>query len=131
MLRNLDKWAPEAKHWNAIVFNAGLHDVQFSVPLDQYRDNLHHIVGVLRARCDRLYFCSLTPGRADVPPWTPEAVARYNAVALDVMAQERIPVIDLYGEAMRHREWWLKGDIHYTDEGYKHMAEYVKHSLTP
>lgn len=113
------------KHWEAVVFNAGLHDIQRGRNVTDYAANLRAIIKKLRASCDRIYFCSITPGRPDQRFCTPEAVERFNRAALAVMSEERVPVIDLYGACMAHPEWWKK-DIHYTEEGYKQMAQYIK-----
>ena len=128
---NLEVWM-QGNRYRTIVFNAGLHDVQQQVPLAEYEANLRKIVQALRPRSERLFFCSITPGRVLAPACTPEAVGRYNAVALRVMREESVTVIDLYALASAHPEWWKSQyDIHYTEAGYKQMAEYVKHALTP
>jgi len=128
-LERLETWQ-EGKRWNTIVFNCGIHDIYNGVPVEEYKANLRTIIHRLHA--DRVYFCNITPGRKDeVHGVEPEKVDRYNAAALEVMRVEKIPVIDMYGPAMEHREWWRPNphDLHYTSEGYAKMAEIVQRAI--
>jgi lysophospholipase L1-like esterase len=122
----LDKWQ-QGKHWNTIVFNCGIHDIWKGVSVEEYKANLHTIIHRLNA--DHIYFCNTTPGRKQEPRGVePEKVEQYNAAAMEVMQEEKIPVIDMYGPAMVHREWWRR-DLHYTPEGYAKMAEIVQRAI--
>jgi len=127
VLEQLDKWFGQ-NHWRTIVFNAGLHDILQHVPPDEYMGNLQKIVRRLRPKTDRLYFCSITPGRETWFNCTPQAVDLYQCGAMRVMYQERVKVIDLYGFAMRHKEFWNR-DIHYSGAGYRAFAKVVEESI--
>jgi lysophospholipase L1-like esterase len=121
----------EGKHWNTIVFNCGIHDVMKGVPIEEYKANLRTIIHRLHA--DRIFFCNTTPGRNEEPHGVePEKIDRYNAAAMEVMRAEKVPVIDIYGPAMAHREWWRENsrDVHYTPEGYAKMAEIVQKAIS-
>jgi hypothetical protein len=123
------KGLTKRKHWSAIVFNFGLWDAGDGVGIAEYKSNLERLVTQMDA--DRIYFCTTTPGRprADAK-WHDEAIGRYNDAALDVMKRHNVKVIDLHALCMRHREWWKSdADVHYTDDGYKGMAEYIKHEI--
>jgi lysophospholipase L1-like esterase len=127
-LTHLHEWQG-GKHWRTIVFNCGLHDIREGVPVAEYKSNLRAIISRLRPRTDRLYFCNTTPGRKhEWRGWEPEKIDAYNEAALEVMRTEHVPVIDLYGPAMAHREWW-KEDVHYTPQGYAQMAKIVADAI--
>lgn len=126
-LERLDQWQ-QGKHWDTIIFNCGIHDIYTHVPLEEYTANLHTIIHRLHA--DHIYFCNITPGRVhEVRGVEPEKVKRYNDAALEVMRAEKIRVIDIYGPTMAHPEWW-NHDIHYTADGYAHMAEIVQRAIS-
>src|SRR5262249_18526718 len=124
-LERLDTWK-QGKHWKTIIFNCGIHDIYIGVPIEEYKANLRTIIHRLHA--DHIYFCNTTPGRPEEPRAKPDTIDRYNAAALEVMRAEKIRVIDLYGPAMAHREWWKK-DLHYTPEGYSNMAKIVSEAV--
>jgi acyl-CoA thioesterase-1 len=125
-VKKIDEWTQNTR-WHIVVFNFGLHDSTQGVPLDEYRQKLTEIIHHLKA--DRVYFCTSTPGRADgVPGWKLEDIERYNRAALEVMRANGVRVIDLHALASQHPEWWLK-NLHYTQEGYREMAEYVKNAI--
>jgi hypothetical protein len=128
-LEQLPKWTRN-RRYDAIVFNFGIWDAKEPrTPLDEYKRNLNLIINRLNA--DRLYFCTTTPGRvAEGEGVTPEVVERYNAAALEVMSERGVKVIDLHALCMKHPEWWKSAhNVHYTEEGYKQMAEYVKRAI--
>jgi lysophospholipase L1-like esterase len=128
VLAHLHEWQG-GKRWDVVIFNCGLHDIREGVPIDEYKSNLKAIIQRLRPRADRIYFCNTTPGRKhEWRGWDPEKIDKYNIAALEVMRAEKIPVIDLYGFCMAHREGW-KEDFHYTPQGYADMAKYVQKTM--
>jgi len=125
-VRSIERWTG-GRHWRTVVLNFGLHDIHHNVPLDEYCRNLAEIIHHIHA--DRIYFCTTTPGREN--NWlgrTPENVEKYNCAARWVMAREHVQIIDLYTLADQHREWW-RPDVHYTDQGYAGLANYVKRAI--
>jgi len=127
-LAHLSEWTKN-RRYGVIVFNFGIWDAKEPrTPIDEYKRNLKLIIDQLKA--DRLYFCSTTPGRdGEEEGVTPEVVEEYNRAALEVMRERGIKVIDLYALCMQHREWWRRHDVHYTEEGFTQMAEYIKHAI--
>src|SRR5262249_40668932 len=98
------------------------------VPLHEYCQNLTEIIRHIKA--DRVYFCTTTPGRpnANLAGWKPADIEQYNRAALEVMRANGVNIIDLFSLVNEHPEWWLD-NIHYTQQGYKRMAEHVKHAV--
>jgi lysophospholipase L1-like esterase len=127
-MAHLSEWTKN-RHYDVIVFNFGIWDAkQPRTPLDEYKRNLNSIIDCLRA--DRLYFCTTTPGRVNERHEVSlQDVERYNRAALEVMRERGVKVIDLHALCLKHREWWYPENVHYTDEGYKQMAEYVKRAI--
>jgi lysophospholipase L1-like esterase len=125
-VKKIDEWTKN-KRWRIAVFNFGLHDSHHGVPLDEYRQNLVNIIRHIKA--DRVYFCTSTPGRPNgLPGWKPEDIERYNRAAIEVMRAKNVRVIDMHALVARHPEWWLE-NIHYTEAGYRGMADYVKGAI--
>src|SRR5262249_46137615 len=125
-LQGLDTWQ-QGKHWNTIVFNCGIHDILKGVSVGEYKANLHRIIHRLTA--DHIYFCNSTPGREHEKHGVDmEKIDQYNAAAMEVMRDEKVPVIDIYHPMMAHREWW-RHDVHYMPQGYAKMAEIVQKAV--
>jgi hypothetical protein len=127
-LIHLSDWT-RGRRYGAIVFNFGIWDVKTpGTPIDLYKRNLNLIIDQLKA--DKLFFCTTTPGRAnEAEGVTPEVVERYNRAALEVMRERGVKVVDLHALCLTHREWWNPQNVHYTDQGYKQMAEYIKQAV--
>jgi hypothetical protein len=60
--------------------------------------------------------------------WKPEDIERYNRAAIEVMRASGVAVIDLHALVARQPEWWLE-NIHFTEQGYREMAECVKNAI--
>lgn len=127
-------------HWNN-----GLWDVcHFAgdplplVPPEAYRQALHRVAARIRTLFPhaRILF-SLTTGvdenrtkyQHGVPMRTNAEIARYNEIAREVMREEHIPVnpLDAFAQTLPnelHVDW-----VHYTDEGYRLLAEQVSQAI--
>ncbi len=143
-LKNLKAWLGDGK-WDVIHFNWGLHDLKYimddatkradpkaagahmQVPLAEYEKNLRELVTQLKATGAKLIWCSTTPvvdggegrvGASELP---------YNAAAARVMKEAGIPTDDLHAHAQaKLKEIQLpNGNVHYTPDGYKYLAEKV------
>lgn len=142
-LAHLDAWLGDTK-WDVIHFNFGLHDLKYvdddgknakstaeghiQVPLDQYRKNLEKIVERLKKTGAALIFATTTP----VPKELTNAirhsddVPRYNEVALEVMAREKVAVNDLFACIAPKVDTLQKPkDVHFTQDGSKALADEV------
>lgn len=143
-LRRLDAWLGAAP-WDVIHFNFGLHDLKFLdaqgnyvppergtqvTPLARYAANLRHLVARLRHSRAHLIFATTTP----VPAGTVGRVAHgeraYNATALTVMCESRVPIDDLHTIAVADAATLqLPHDVHFSAAGYEHLADAVTASI--
>lgn len=131
----IDKWltANGSSQWDVILFNWGLHDIKVTkdgnqVSTEQYRKNLETLIPKLRATGAKLIWASTTPVPEDKvnPPRKNDDVIKYNQVALKVMADEKIHVIDLYESVLAHqKEWQRPVNVHFNDKGSNALAERV------
>jgi acyl-CoA thioesterase-1 len=147
-LENIDFWLGE-KRWELIHFNWGLHDLRYGNPSKQprtsveglvqnvtpadYEKNLRQLVARLKAVSDAQIFATTTPIPAtqkQSEPRLQEDVAKYNAIARRVMAEEGVAVDDLNAVVKgREAELMPPEDIHFTKAGYGVLADAVAASI--
>ena len=138
-LDSITTWT-DKREWDVILFNFGLHDMvykdkdnkydvehgQVSVPLADYRKNLEAIVSKLRQTTATIIFVNTTlvpENAAGRKVGDPEI---YNAVALEVMRQNGIEVVDLYAASLTiHPQNSPPNNVHYTPEGYELLAGWI------
>ncbi len=147
-LKNIKSWLGDSK-WDVIHFNWGLHDVKYiqddprkradpkaagsrrQVLIEDYEKNLRELVAQLKATGAKLIWCNTTP----VPEGSDGRIAgeevKYNEAAARVMKEAGIPTNDLYTHAKaKLAEVQLpNANVHYTDAGYKYLAEKVASSI--
>ncbi|MDC0497352.1 acetylxylan esterase [bacterium] len=150
-LENLDKWlAMTPAKWDVIHFNWGLWDLCYRHPKskvqgkrdkvngtltatpEQYRATMEKIVARLKETDATLIWCATTP--------VPEGeVGRklgddliYNRAAEDIMKANGVLVNDLHKHALLKLPAIMvrEGDVHFTEEGYRHLAEKVAAEIT-
>lgn len=128
----LQESGPEVVH-----VNSGLHDIRIDpgcmspqVPLPEYVDNLRHVFRALVASGAAVIWASSTP--IDEHLHSKNKLSRrrvadllaYNSAALEVVREMRLGFHDLFGVMASARASLLQEDgVHYTDEGYRLMAE--------
>lgn len=151
VLKHLERWVikqqPEVVH-----FNRGIHDTKyfkdqngFQVPPKKYEANLREIVKRIRARTKAVVvFATTTPilddralsmrqGRAYA--LTGKAVEQYNAIALRVMKEMKVPINDLHAAITKAGpEKLIDADgVHLTKPARellgKHVAKFVQAQL--
>lgn len=136
-LAHLDEWLGSGR-WDVIHFNWGLHDLKImddgkrQVPLEDYERNLRELVKRLKRTGARLVWASTTPVPAGKlsPPRETADVPAYNGVALKIMEENGIAIDDLYGFALpRLPEIQLDANVHFTQAGYRALAERVAESV--
>lgn len=141
-LEKLDEWLGEQK-WDVIHFNWGLHDLRRDGPGGRksaepmttpavYEANLRQLTARLRRTGARLVWASTTTVPEGEPRRRVEDLAVYNAAALRVMEENRIPVDDLCAvSANQCRDLHASpGNVHYTPEGSRVLARAVAECLT-
>ena len=145
-LEHLDQWLGETR-WDVIHFNHGLHDLKYvddegknvaskeeghiQVSLDQYAKNMEEIVIRLKETDAVLIFATTTPypAQTDGPLREMEDAAKYNTVALEIMASHGIAVNDLYSFARPQLDKIQRpNNVHFTPEGSHVLAgEVARH----
>lgn len=135
---NIESWIAN-RQWDVIVFNFGLHDMvhkdaqnkydvngKVSVTPDEYRRNLKLIVAKLRETTANLIFVTTTMVPENASGRKVEDPAVYNKVALEVMKENGVTVVDLYTASQKiHPLHSPPANVHYTPEGYRLLAEPV------
>jgi len=138
----VDEWIGSTK-WDIIHFNFGLHDLKhvnaetganstssedpLQADVKQYSLNLKFIVRRLKRTGAKLIFATTTPvPEKSSPLREPEQVILFNKAALRIMNKNKIEVNDMYGYALPMlKEIQRPGNVHFTPEGYKKLAERV------
>ncbi len=142
-LKNIKAWLGKTK-WDLIHFNWGLHDMKCiqddpgkradpkaagshrQVSIEDYEKNLRELVAQLKATGAKLIWCNTTP----VPEGSGGRIAgeevKYNEAAARVMKEAGIPTDDLNAHAAaKLKDVQLPANVHYSDAGYKYLAEKV------
>ena len=138
LFESLDEFLKQGQ-WDVIHFNSGLHDFARKEgneqDLQSYRDNLRTIIGKLRGTGAQLIWGSTTP----VPPKAPAIATsdvlcrKYNAVAASLMAEEGIPVNELYAAVLPdHAMYWVApNNIHFNEAGSAFLGRRVANAILP
>lgn len=141
-LRFVHEWAScdcdpakiDLVHWNNGLWDS-LHlpgDALTVVPPDEYRRNLRRIAARLRtvfphARLTFATTTSVITERMRTGFWrVNDEIEAYNDIAREVMREEGIAVDELYAVARDMPDDWHALDgTHFTEEGYRALAEAV------
>ena len=137
-LESIDDWIGEGE-WDVIHFNWGLHDLKYindkgqlvdpdqgrqQVPLDQYEENLTHLVQHLQRTGAKLIWRNTTPVPEGAKGRSPGDELEYNQVAAKIMVHHGIPTDDHYSFVKpRQAELMLPANVHFTKEGSQALAE--------
>lgn len=150
-VKHLDKWLRlHSLEWDVIHFNWGLWDLCYRHPkaktqgnrdkvngiltetCEGYRANMEKIVARLKKTDAKLIWCTTTP--------VPEGEAgrkigddlNYNQIAKEIMDAHGIAINDLYSHALLKLPETMvrKGDVHFTEPGYIHLAKKVANEIT-
>ena len=147
-LLKLEEWLGE-ENWDIIQFNWGLWDLCYRHPdakpygnrdkikgtltfsPEDYAANLDKLVKRLKQTNAKLIFVTTSY----VPPGEAGRIEgdekRYNKRALEVMKKNGIMVNDIhkYSKKVHAKHKSAKGDVHYTEEGYKLLANKIIEKL--
>lgn len=111
-----------------IYLNNGLHGLD--CPDDFYQKGLADLIALLKQSTKaKLAWRSSTPisviDKSDTQdPVNNPIVVRRNQIAAEIMAQNKIPVNDLYQAIVNHPEFRSNDGYHYTPDGYQFIAEH-------
>jgi lysophospholipase L1-like esterase len=133
-MMNDEKFQPDL-----LLLNCGLHDIKSDsetgekqVPLDQYRENILNIIGLLAQRDIRFAWIRTTPvddeqhnSRSGGFHRHADDLREYNAAADAIMASVGAPVIDLHGFTETLGENLFCDHVHFNDSVRKSQGEYI------
>ena len=151
----LERWlAGGNAKWDVIHFNHGLHDASYrfadgsdkdakgnyasplngakpNVPLDQYEKNLRLIVARLRQTGAKLIFATTTPiPDSQAEKYVKGSEVAYNDAARRVMAEEKIPVNDLWATVMPQLDkLQIPRNVHFQAVGSEVLGKQVAKSI--
>ena len=145
-LKKLATWLGD-RPWDVIVFNFGLHDLKYLdaagkyvspsegqqvTPLPRYEANLRELVSRLKKTGAKLFFATTTPVPDDSLGRVAHDERAYNETAQRVMADEKIPVVDLWSAIVpRQSDLQLPHNVHFTKEGYELLGDAVTANIRP
>ncbi len=127
----------KSSQWDVIHFNSGLHDFARTEgtpeDLEIYRNNLKTIIKKLRATEAKLIWGNTTPVPVKAIASSDERCKNYNAVAAELMAEEDIPVNDLYSAILPdHSQYWTApNNIHFNSLGSALLGRRVANAILP
>ena len=133
----------EARDWDAIHFNWGIHDVTRvdsdgrtdpggspQVGPEAYRANLQRLVRRLKATRAELIWAATTPVREDYPSHRRNAdIEAYNRVAAEIMDRQGIPTNDLHALVQAHPEPLWSDGVHFSESGAERLAQAVVEAI--
>ena len=130
--------------YDYLLFNSGMHDLVYPfdkensvlkdaprVSIEKYRENLHRIINKMEEHGIKTVFLTTTPVE-DERHNTRVAfhrhnadVFRYNEVAVSVMAERGVPVIDLYSFTDGLERPIYRDHVHMLDEVAEKQAVFI------
>ncbi len=139
-LAKLDAWLGAGK-WDVIHFNWGLHDLKHwkdnkldlagpqVTPVEEYEKNLRDLVKRFKATGAKLIWASTTPVPVESGGRVAKDEEKYNEVAARVMKSEGVAIDDLHAVVVADPSIQRPKNVHFTDAGYKALAEKVADSI--
>ena len=147
-LKNLPKWLGD-KPWDVIHFNWGLWDLCYRHPdsktqgnrdkvngkitasLEEFGKNLEAIVIELKKTKAKLVWCAITPVPEHEAGRIKGDELKYNQVAAEIMKKHGVVINDLHSHALKKLPAIAirKGDVHFTKDGSKFLAEKVASAI--
>ena len=129
-VHRIQDWMGARARYEVVTFNHGMWDVSDNgmyVPIEEYKENLRYIGGIIKTKTDHPYFVLTTYTPSNQKLRNNHVVVAYNAAATEVMGDLGIPVIDLYTpsigfERINHA---LGDDVHYTEQGGYDLAQII------
>jgi Lysophospholipase L1 and related esterases len=124
-------------HWNNGYWDMNVEAPMTEAmhPVDEYLHFLRRIIGEIRRNGAQIIFATTTPvlsngsaadntGTGVVLSYDNDWVKKYNDAAKALMAEQHVPVNDLYTLMLREPNYCKCADkLHLTEEGYKICAE--------
>jgi hypothetical protein len=143
-LKNTEAWLGKTK-WDVIHFNWGLWDICYRHPKsrvqghrdktngtltatpEDYKKDMTAIVTKLKKSSAKLIWCTTTPVPDHEAGRKMGDEIKYNNIAEVIMKKNNIAINNLHAHALLAlpKIQSKKGDVHFTKEGYVHLAEKV------
>ena len=135
-LSSLDRWLgqlgqPDIVHWNNGIHDCG-HNPNRSpmqIPIEMYRTNLEFILRRLKDLTPHVIWATSTPVHPQRPfrddqwAWRNAEIDEYNAVALQLMRDNGVPIDDLHQLVWDHIDEYLAEDqLHLSEAGQRACA---------
>ena len=125
---------------DVLLLNCGLHDIKrdvatrkFQVSPEKYRENLEKILQCVRGMSLEVIWIRTTevneevhldPKRMEFFRYNSDVVL-YNDIADEVMSQNDVPVIDLYGFSRKFSKEGIRDHVHYYPRYSELQAAYI------
>lgn len=132
----VDDWLNSRSTFEAIVFNFGIHDMYHvnGISNELYRENIKAIAAKIKNKTDRPLFLTTTRVPGKVPGLSPGREIELNQIALEVMLEAGVEVLDLYAVSENIENYYInseeKNDVHFTDQGFQILGQAVADKLT-
>ena len=131
-------------NYDYFLFNCGLHDIKTDpetkkklVSTDEYKRNLEQVLDIMEERKVKAVWITTTPvddfthnSRVKEINRFGKDVIEYNAIALEIMSNRKIPVIDLYLFTNNLGIGAYCDHVHYTKEVTALQAAYISGALS-
>ena len=136
LFESLDEFLKSGQ-WDVIHFNSGLHDFARTEgtpeDLEVYRNNLKTIIKKLRKTEAKVIWGNTTPVPVKAIASSDERCQKYNGIAAELMAEEGIPVNDLYSAILPdHSQYWTApNNIHFNSLGSALLGRRVANAILP
>ncbi len=147
-LKNIDNWLGKKK-WDVIHFNWGLWDICYRNPKSKeqghrdkvngtltatpeaYTRDMKAIVAKLKNSNAKLIWCTTTPVPNHEAGRKMGDEIKYNKIAGEIMKENNIAINNLHAHALLAlpKIQIKKGDVHFTKNGYNHLAEKVAEEI--
>jgi len=142
-LKSMATWLGDKK-WDVIHFNWGLHDLKYvdergtmvaidkgkqNLSPEQYAQNLRKLVEEMKKTGAKLVWATTTPVPDGTSGRRKGDEIKYNKMAEKVMSENGIAVDDLNALVEKNPRSQLPKNVHFSEEGYKILAESVTRSI--
>ncbi len=125
-----------------LLVNCGLHDIKRSsensnpqVSLEQYSKNLYEIVSISKELNVKLIWINSTPvvdsvhnSKVNFKRYS-EDLIKYNHISNEIMAEMKIPVIDIYTFTLKFIPDGYIDHVHYNNEVRQKQADFIAGNL--
>ena len=135
-LHSIERWLGDAGQPDIVHWNNGIHDCGHNpdrspvqIPIEMYRANLEFILKRLKDLTPHVIWATSTPVHPQRPfrddqwAWRNAEIDQYNAVAIQLMRDNEVPIDDLHQLVWDHIDNYLAEDqLHLSEAGQRACA---------